>query len=591
VRIEGINRVPGEIVDVQSDRLARRLIAAGLAVMGPTGHNLLINPSFEREDYGLSFVAQWGLGTVLTRQTTGGHRGNACLKVVTSTTASDGAGMLQGDGWDTPPIVAGNTITGAVDLRGHVGGEQVQVWVRFTHTALDGTGAVDTDGAHTAATLTTTWARVNAGGPTTMPLDRRLSSYSIMARQVGITASQTWYMDGFQVELGTVPTAYVDERRDQQLPAGPPVDLRAYSDQQMYALRAHIDAGDALRVNQTYVDAADALHVSTGFVDSRMALEASPAYVTAGDAPKSTPAYVDAADALLASFAYVASTIAAGVKAPLVNFLFPTAVADGTATWTKPAGAKYVAVVCVGGGGGGGGGRAGLTATARVGGGGGGGGGHSYATIPASSLPATVALTAGKGGDSGAGASVASTDGGNGLTGGNTYFGTYVRAFGGGGGGGGGSGVGGAGGAGGNGMNAGATGGSASATGAAGGGGFSGNGAGAGGAGGGVSTANVAAAGGASGGSIPADFTNIPSGGAASGGATTPPTAQAAFSARPGNGSAGTGGHAGGTPYLLADQGGDFGGGGGGGGARLNGGNAGWGGNGGRGIVIVITYY
>jgi hypothetical protein len=95
--------------------------------------------------------------------------------------------------------------------------------------------------------------------------------------------------------------------------------------------------------------------------------------------------------------------------------------ADGT--WTKPAGAKSVTVVCIGAGGGGAGPN--HTLTSR-GGSGGGGGASITRTFSASDLAGTVAVTVGAGGPGGTNA--------NGTAGGVSNFGTHVYAYGGGGG-------------------------------------------------------------------------------------------------------------------------------------------------------------
>lgn len=102
----------------------------------------------------------------------------------------------------------------------------------------------------------------------------------------------------------------------------------------------------------------------------------------------------------------------------------------GSNTWTKPAGANFVTVVCIGGGGGGG-----AAANNETGNGASGGGGASFVTktFKASDLPSTVTVTVGAGGT--AGTSV----GANGTAGGNSTFGTFLTGYGGGAGAGGGN--------------------------------------------------------------------------------------------------------------------------------------------------------
>ena len=83
-------------------------------------------------------------------------------------------------------------------------------------------------------------------------------------------------------------------------------------------------------------------------------------------------------------------------------------------TWTKPAGVKFVQVICIGAGGGGGSGASGTTS-----GTGGGGGAYASEVFNADDLGATVTITIGAGG-------------GGGGVGGNSSFGTHLLAYGGG---------------------------------------------------------------------------------------------------------------------------------------------------------------
>lgn len=99
-------------------------------------------------------------------------------------------------------------------------------------------------------------------------------------------------------------------------------------------------------------------------------------------------------------------------------------------TWTKPSGATFVKVVVIGAGGGGGG-AAGYSAGNRRQGGSAAAGGSTVEKIfRASDLSSTVAITVGAGGAGGAGGS--SANGSNGSIGGNSSFGTYAVAYGGG---------------------------------------------------------------------------------------------------------------------------------------------------------------
>ena len=79
-------------------------------------------------------------------------------------------------------------------------------------------------------------------------------------------------------------------------------------------------------------------------------------------------------------------------------------------SWTKPAGCKWIEIICIGAGGGGGSGHA-HTSGNRGGGGGGGGGGITELTYRAVALPGSLTVTVGTGGTGGAG--VAATNNGN----------------------------------------------------------------------------------------------------------------------------------------------------------------------------------
>jgi len=100
---------------------------------------------------------------------------------------------------------------------------------------------------------------------------------------------------------------------------------------------------------------------------------------------------------------------------------------SGTATWTKPAGAKLVEIYAIGGGGGGGSGRRGTNQHAG-GGGGGGGGGAFFWTFSAADLGSTETVTVGTNGVGASGIAVDNTDGSFGTFGGASTVGTVAYA-------------------------------------------------------------------------------------------------------------------------------------------------------------------
>jgi hypothetical protein len=268
--------------------------------------------------------------------------------------------------------------------------------------------------------------------------------------------------------------------------------------------------------------------------------------------------------------------------------------ADGT--YTKPADASIVRVVCIGAGAGGGSGRRGAAGSARGGGGGGQGGSMAWYDFDADDVGGTESVIVGEGGAGGTATSTNDTNGTAGTNGEATSFGSLLSAAGGTGGGGGTT-------SGGNvstfsspqGNNyAPAQPGSGSATASAGSNasfmGVCGAG---GGGGGGISSGNATSNGGN--GSIGSLSATRPSQGAGAVVATSAATNGGAATANTWKGGGGGGGGAGydgtGTNFTAGGNGGLYGAGGGGGGATLNGQTANAGGNGANGICVVITFF
>ncbi len=85
------------------------------------------------------------------------------------------------------------------------------------------------------------------------------------------------------------------------------------------------------------------------------------------------------------------------------NQIFYTKGSSDWQTWTKPANARFISILCIGGGGGGGAGQNGAGSTSRQGGGGGGASGVSYGFFNATQVPDILFVQPGPGGVGGTG--------------------------------------------------------------------------------------------------------------------------------------------------------------------------------------------
>lgn len=122
----------------------------------------------------------------------------------------------------------------------------------------------------------------------------------------------------------------------------------------------------------------------------------------------------------------ISLTSSLGISANIQTF-----VANGT--YTKPAGAKSIQVICVGAGGGGSGGSANNGSNTN-GSSGGGCGAVTFFYADASIIGATETVTVGAGGSGGAGVAAVNTSGASGGNGTASSFGNWIQAGGGGGG-------------------------------------------------------------------------------------------------------------------------------------------------------------
>jgi len=133
---------------------------------------------------------------------------------------------------------------------------------------------------------------------------------------------------------------------------------------------------------------------------------------------------VGTAGQVLTSAGASAPTWASAASATVQTF-------TSSGTWTKPSGANFVMVEVLGAGAGGGSGRRGASASLRTGGSGGGGGAFMTKTFLASEIGSRVTVTVGAGGTGGAARTADNSNGVNGVLGGQSAFGNYLRVWGG----------------------------------------------------------------------------------------------------------------------------------------------------------------
>jgi hypothetical protein len=114
----------------------------------------------------------------------------------------------------------------------------------------------------------------------------------------------------------------------------------------------------------------------------------------------------------------------------LTSQLVDTRIYTAGDTWTKPTGARLVHYLLIGGGGGGGAGRRSLQNNSLGGGGGGAGGGITAGYVDPVFLGSTETITIGAGG-TGAVDSADNTNGASGTAGGESSFGSFIKARGG----------------------------------------------------------------------------------------------------------------------------------------------------------------
>ncbi|MDB5163917.1 MAG: hypothetical protein JWS12_535 [Candidatus Saccharibacteria bacterium] len=469
--------------------LVQNALGTNIFGVDTTDSNLITNPGFELNTTGWTSVAGGGTSTI-TRDTSQSWLGNASMGITTASGTNAGAKYVTGNVQPTQLAVSSSyTLSWYAKLSASTFTDMRAVYARD--------GSTETACLSSLTVVTAGWTRYSCTVATdgTLPA----STAYLAIEQVG-SASRTFWLDGVQLEPGTVATPYGAGGFSFNGTVNSPLFIKNVANSTT-AFQVANASGVALMTVDTLNSSLNLgsgsgltgkLSLSNATNNNTASIQSG---VTSGSYTWTLPA-ADAAGCLQSNGSGTLSISACGDT--------HKDVVSSTSTWTKPTNALMIMVEAWGSGGGGGGGAGNSTAAARTGGGGAGGGAYNSVTMAASDVGATVPITVGVGGT--AGTAGATAVGGNGGAGNTSCFSTttacagtvYLRSFGGGGGSGAGA-AGNGGGGGGGSQQVGFS--SAGSTGGGGGGGPSGGGVGAnaagwGGAGGQTAIANPSAAGG-----------------------------------------------------------------------------------------------
>jgi len=255
-------------------------------------------------------------------------------------------------------------------------------------------------------------------GAVTIPAGASISGYATTDSPAlsGTPTSTTAAADTNSTRIAT--TAFVVGQASSTTPANN--GTAAVGTSLRYARADHVHASDTTRAalsGATFTGKVNTVASTTGTAGLSLPHGTAPSSPTNGDLWSTTAG-------VFARVNGVTQTLGGGGGGGTDYQVYTT---PGTATWTKPANAKWVEIVMFGGGGGGGSGARQATTSARSGGGGGAPGAFVIARINASSLGATETVTVGAGGTGGAGAGGDNFPGNNGTNGTASQF-SYYRA-------------------------------------------------------------------------------------------------------------------------------------------------------------------